>query len=363
MQTGPSGEKEDLDGMADEYKRAYDEARITQVDTAPFYRQLGAALKMLESKHPMEGLTIAGTPPILLFTVPSQIPLSSMVPDKWGFWIWGWPGHFGASLTFKVMFYKYGDVGCRTWVPKSSPAFGQLREGRFCALFVRQGNILACFDVDFSCSMSALDKYSEHWSNVDRHVPEILEDESAHYWEVLKSTTYQPTSNTDRLAFSWFKSFAVSSNFAIGQIAEAQACGFDSTVLPTNAPAAIVALYRLLSTPSLRLTRVICFIRDRINEPGFLRDFFDFQLSFKEFVSSAIHRLAGNCLSLFLRSASQTNCGMRLCWIDGKNLKLCYLQIDTHEMSTEVASDYWTRLPDPDLFINWGHLIRGSTYQ
>src|SRR2546425_13193460 len=56
-------------------------------------------LDRLPSVHHLDGVSRGDSPPILMFRLHENVPTALLSPDRLGFFVWGWPGRFGACMT------------------------------------------------------------------------------------------------------------------------------------------------------------------------------------------------------------------------------------------------------------------------
>ncbi len=57
-------------------------------------------LAELESSHHLNGVVADGSPSLLLFRLAKGMQPSDITEDNLRFFLWGWTGYFGSSLTF-----------------------------------------------------------------------------------------------------------------------------------------------------------------------------------------------------------------------------------------------------------------------
>lgn len=229
---------------AREYEEAYKAAKIQPVSlTGVELETVRRMLTQIPARHYLAGASATGDPPILLFPLPTTVPREKLSPDGLLFWLWGWPGYFGASLTFKVFFAGLGDPGCRVCVFRASPVIESLRGGLFRAVFARENRIRASFEVDFSPTPDSLSKYLEHWNNVVNHGPAV-EDNDAHYWEVLGRS--QLTSPQDRIAAGWVKMYRLQVSDLMYTVEKARSVQPLADPLPEELPSQIADLLGLV---------------------------------------------------------------------------------------------------------------------
>src|SRR5436190_2209593 len=169
----------------------------------------GTTIDRLRNGHHIEG-SFTSEPPTVYFQIPDVIWGQVRRGDLFRIWGWGWPGAFGASLTFSVVFSDTA-TPCRMSIPSQAEEMLQsLRPGVFRAVFLKSLKPFAAYDVDMTAP-AAMKALTKHLDAVADWSPGIYDDTEAHYWEVvgMQSSFVKTLTPADNLSLSWIRRYTL----------------------------------------------------------------------------------------------------------------------------------------------------------
>jgi len=301
-----------------------------------------------------------GEPPAIFFFTARN---SLITPGSFIWLPWGWDGPFGGVLTITVGGKAFL---ARASIPAEHPAFKDLRDGKFTAVFVADGRALSALDVDLS-ELDGGESFCTHWTRVLDHRP-VFPDAAAAYWHTLgcvDDLVSLGLTARDRLAIGWSNRFANYAQGLASAIEDARPIGFPDLHKPVPPPLgdfiaalgeADVTVAKLVEVLARECTRGDAGFMDLIAaEQEYLA------LAHSKTTEHTYCRFFGHALQVYCLTSAVTAAGQRVPWLDGSgDLALRFLDLHPEQFpDADCAAAYWGRLPKP-LSFNLGIHVSGT---
>jgi len=350
------------------YIKAVNETKITHYDLKEIKSESIISLKsLLEKEHYLNGVSIAGDPPLLLFRLPSKKLIKSLIPDNTRSAVSQFTGTFGSCLRFQVWFNATDrSIVC---VHQGDPAFKSLEKGKFIGVFEHKGKTICSFYVDHFNTAHSKSYFISRWTDAKQHTPIVYERNAFYYeifnFKIIKAHYQGKLQLLDWLSIGWVQVFSV----LLNQVNETLINDFEewpAKIQKTDFPEYIGRYIDILKSSPPDFASIFQFLSSVGTE-----------IPVNEFYYYLVKLLEDNTLgensscpsdvfSLFLMSGRSTECGKYLTWMDNLNSTIEKLKIEPDKFTnrkyphgSDALDTYWENIP-MEARMQWGYVINGS---
>jgi hypothetical protein len=169
--------------LQEDYVKAVLETQITQKNIKEIeYKNLIRLKSCLQEEHYLNGASIAGDPPILVFRLPSKKLIKGLTSKDIRVAVAPCTYELGSCLRFQFWFNEIDrSIVC---VHREDPAFSPLECGNFIEVIEHKTKFISAFDVSFLSSENSKLHFSNSWQKVKPHTP-IIYDRNAFYYFIF----------------------------------------------------------------------------------------------------------------------------------------------------------------------------------
>lgn len=317
----------------------------------------------LSSGHHLSGYFEASPEPMLAFSVPSRVG-----HDDFQLGIESFLGNFGASLQFTLEYPSHPTIHPRVFLKREEAISPGLKAGQLKVAVFHGDRLQGIHSLAFR--PSALQRLLAEIASIRDSKAQIFEDDGLHYYQALALDQRHASHLTkrDRLSIGWYKRAFGACNW-LGHFldrAREETPQLSRTAVE-GLPDSLVATLQVMCQTNFSCSGIMSYFRNAIGSDfgklfAYTKDIHESRWAKRADVNDSARSALLWAFDLQLQSATTTECGQYLLWLNPEHAGFSRLRIEPDVFPSDVnPEEYWPRIRR-GLHVGYGLAVDGSDF-